>query len=102
MHQVKLVIQSHQRLCSAKKEIAAKIQVAEEVVDHLRFGSFIEVDQHVAAKNHVDAFHEQHLRIILQVEAGEVNQVFYLGRKLQRVFLGRHVIFLSVIFVCIG
>src|SRR5271165_5883724 len=83
MHQVKLLIQLHQRFRGSEKEVAAKIKVAEKVVDDLRFRSAIKIDENVAAENQIHAFHEKHLGIILQIQTAERNHFFHLWSHLQ-------------------
>src|SRR5580692_3837820 len=83
MNQVKLVIQFHQRFRSAEKEIAAIVEVGKKVVDHFRLRDAVEIDQNVAAQNQVHALHEKHFRIVLQVQAAERDQLFYLRENLQ-------------------
>src|ERR1700676_389845 len=83
MDQVKLVIQFHQRLRGPEKKVAAKIKIAEKIVDHLRLGDGVKIDQHIAAENQIHALHEKHLGVVLQVQTAERDQLFHLGAHLQ-------------------
>src|ERR1035441_54261 len=83
MDQVKLFVQFHQRFRGSEKEIAAKIKVVEKMVDHLRFRNAVKIDQHVAAEDHIHAFHEKHPGVVLQVHAAEGDQLFDLRVHLQ-------------------
>src|SRR5208283_3208216 len=85
MDQVKLVIQLQQGFRGSEKKIAAKIEVAEEVVDNLRLGGAVEIDQHVAAENQIHALHKKHLGSVLQVQAAEVDELSYLRADFQLV-----------------
>jgi hypothetical protein len=63
MNQMKCVVQLQQRFRRAQKKIAAESKIPEEVIDDLCFGSSVEIDQDVTAKNQIHALHEQHLRV---------------------------------------
>src|SRR5216684_888453 len=97
MDQVKLVIQFHQRLRGSEKEIAAKIKVAEKMVDHLRLRGTVKIDQNVAAENQIHALHEKHPGVVLQVQPAERDQLFHLGAHLQSLLIEHGEIFPLVI-----
>ena len=50
MHQVKLVVSFHERLRPSEKEIAATIEVAEEMVGYFRVGSAVKINEHVTKR----------------------------------------------------
>src|SRR5579863_835200 len=83
MNRAKLVIQFHQRFRGTKEEIAAIVEVGKKVVDYFRLRDTVEIDQNIAAENQVHALHEKHFGILLQVQAAERNQLFYLRENLQ-------------------
>src|ERR1700730_18856011 len=96
MDQVKLVIQFHQRLRGPEKKVAAKIKIAEKIVDHLRLRGGVKIDQHIAAENQVHTLHEKHPGVVLQVQTAEGNQLFYLGAYLQCLLIDGRKVFLPV------
>src|SRR5258708_39193982 len=83
MNQVELIVQLHQRLRRSQKEVATVTEVGKKVADHFRLGDAVKVNQYVAAENQIHALHEEHLGIILQVQAAERNELLHLGAHLQ-------------------
>src|SRR5579863_3827815 len=76
--------------------MTARNETVVEVLDGASFRGSVEVDQDVAAEDEVKAFHEEHLRLVLKVEAVE----FDVGARLRfdaierafvREILGTHV-----------
>src|SRR5271165_2587976 len=98
MNQVKAVIESHERLGSSQKEIAAEIEVAEKVLDYSLFRRAVEVDEHVAAEDDVDSLHEDNLGIVPQVQAAERDQLLDLIADPELLVVHRHKILSFVIF----
>src|SRR5882762_1808764 len=96
MDQVKLVIQFHQRLRGPEKKITAKIKIGEKSVDRLRFRGGVKINQHIAAENQIDALHEKHLGVVLQVQTAERDQPLHLGPYLQFLLIDDRKVFLSV------
>src|SRR5580692_3769379 len=60
MDELKLIIQPHERFRGPEKQVTSEIEVAEKMVDHLRFRGAVEIDQNVAAEDQVHALHEKH------------------------------------------
>src|SRR5262252_1152303 len=71
MHQAELVVHSVKRFGVAEKEISVRKKVVVEVLDDAPLRGKIEIDQDVAAENHVEALHESHPRIIREIQAVE-------------------------------
>ena len=55
----------------AQKKISMRQKAVEEVLHDAPLGDLIEVDQHIAAEDSVDALYECHLGIVRQIEPGE-------------------------------
>jgi hypothetical protein len=68
------------------------------MIDHLRLGSAVEVDQHIAAENQIHPFHENHFCVVLKIQAAESDQLLYLGQHLQFLFIHRRKVFTFEIF----
>src|SRR5581483_3001354 len=73
LHQPKAVFHSEQRFGVTKEEISAFQQVAVEMADYSFLRLQIEIDEHIAAKNYVEAGHEEHALAVVQVELLELH-----------------------------
>ena len=80
----------------AQEEISVRQKVVVEVLNHPPLGSQIEIDENVAAKDHVDALHEGHAAVVGEIQAAEGDAAANGGLNLQ-LLRGRSEVFLAVL-----
>ena len=71
-------------------------KIVVEMLNHAPFRCQIEIDEHVAAKDDVQALHENHARVVRQVQAAEGNAIAHDLLDLQ-LFSTRAEIFLAIV-----
>ena len=84
MHQLEVVADAVERFRVAQKEIAVGQKIVIEVLNHTPFGNQIKIDQHVAAKDQVETFHEGHATVVGKIQTAEGDTVANLRLDLKK------------------
>src|SRR6266702_425762 len=98
MNRLEVIVDPVQRFRLAHKKISVRLQVVEKMLDHLRFGCGVEVDQHVGAEDEIEAFHENHLAVIIEVKPEKGDRLPEFRRKYETIGGCLAEVFLSVEF----
>ena len=96
MDQAKVVRHSVERLGMSQEQISVGQKIVVEVLNHPPFGNQIEINEHVAAENDVEALHESHASVVGKIQTAEGDAAANRRLNLQ-LFCGRGEIFLAVI-----
>src|ERR1700689_2699010 len=73
MDQLEVVRHSVERFGMAEEEISVRQQVVVEVLNHPPLGNQIEINEHVATKDDVEAFHQGHTGVFGKIQTAEVD-----------------------------
>src|SRR5580693_1492717 len=73
MDEAKLIGDLIQRFGMAEKEITGRLKAGEKVLDDAALGGDVEIDEDIAAEDEIHALHEEHLAVVVEIEAGEVD-----------------------------
>jgi hypothetical protein len=74
MNQVKVVADTVKRLGVAQEQISMRQKIAVEILDDAAFRSQIEVNQHIATENNVQAPHKRRLGTVRQIDPAKVRE----------------------------
>src|SRR5439155_4274892 len=88
VHQLEVIRDAVQRFRVPQKQISMRQQV---VIKMLDYAHTIEINQHVAAHDQIDALHERHAGIVEQVQSLETDARLHFRIDLQQLTAGREI-----------
>ena len=81
MNRLEPVVYAMKRFRLTYEKIAVRLQIIVKMLNNLGFGAGIEVDEDIGADYDIKCPHEQHFRIIIEVEIGKSNRLPDLRRQ---------------------